>query len=72
MIRVLILTCLAGIPAERCTPDTALDVREARAAMPMQCAMAGLTAAASDPRGSAGLMIKITCQRVRGATYGGE
>ena len=62
-IVVLILTCLAAMPQETCTRQTAVDVREVMADNPMQCAMAGLSTAASDPRGSAGLFTKIICVR---------
>ena len=60
MIMVLILTCLASTPLEQCSRRTAIDVREV-AAPPTACAMAGLATAASDPRGSAGLVTKIVC-----------
>jgi len=71
---VLILTCLAATPQEACTRQTAVDVREVLADNPMQCAMAGLFAAASDPRGSAGLFTKIICARpaTREGQNGGE
>ncbi len=62
-IVVLILTCLATTPQEACTRQTAVDVREVMADSPMQCAMAGLSTAASDPRGAAGLFTKIICER---------
>lgn len=63
MIMVYVLTCLASTPQEGCTRETAVDVREVRADSQMQCAMAGLSTAASDPRGSAGLFTKIICGR---------
>lgn len=71
---VLILTCLAATPQEACTRRTAVDVREVIADNPMQCAMAGLSTAASDPRGSAGLFTKIICARptLREGRNGGE
>ena len=73
-IVVLILTCLAATPQEDCTRQTAIDVREVVADNPMQCAMAGLSTAASDPRGSAGLFTKIVCGRpaAREGRNGGE
>ncbi|VFU10272.1 hypothetical protein [Methylocella tundrae] len=60
---VLILTCLATTPQEDCTRQTAIDVREVVAGSLMECAMAGLTTAASDPRGQDGLWTKIICGR---------
>jgi hypothetical protein len=73
-IVVLILTCLVSTPQEACTRRTAVDVREIVADSPMQCAMAGLSIAASDPRGSAGLFTKIVCGRpaVKEGRNGGE
>lgn len=62
-IMVLILTCLASTPQENCTRETALDIRETRAA-PGECAMAGMTTAARDPRGIEGMRVKIICGRV--------
>ncbi len=61
-ITVLILTCLASTPQEDCTKKTALDWREVKASMG-ECAMAGLTTAAADPRRSEGLRTKIVCGR---------
>ena len=61
MVTVLILTCLASIAPDDCTRQTALDVREFRA-MPMECAMAGLSVAASEARGEPGESYpKIIC-----------
>lgn len=62
-VGVLVLTCLASTPQEDCTRQTAIDVRELMADSVMQCAMAGMTTAASDPRGSDGLWTKIVCGR---------
>lgn len=62
-IIVLVLTCLASTPQEECTKATALDVREVVAGSVMECAMAGLATAASDPRGAEGLRTKIICKR---------
>ena len=60
---VLILSCLAGTPEDACTRQTAVDVREVTVPnmMPMECAMAGLSTGASDPRGEDGLYTKIVC-----------
>ncbi|VFU07962.1 hypothetical protein [Methylocella tundrae] len=62
-IIVLVLTCLASTPQEECTKKTAIDFREIAADSIMQCAMAGMTIAASDPRGNEGLRTKIVCGR---------
>ncbi len=60
-IVVLILTCLVSMPRDECTRDTAVDVREVEADSVMQCAMAGISTAAADPRSSEGLWTKISC-----------
>ncbi len=72
-IIVLVLTCLAATPQEDCNKATALDWREVSATQG-ECAMAGLTTAAGDPRGHEGLRTKIICgrpSREERATNGG-
>jgi hypothetical protein len=61
-IVVLILTCLAATPEENCSKATALEWREVMAT-PGECGMAGMSTAASDPRGNEGLRTKIVCGR---------
>ncbi len=62
---ITILVCLQSTPIDACTTKTAIDFREvaAPALLPMQCAMAGLSTVAADPRGSDGLYVKIICGR---------
>ena len=61
MVTVLILYCLASTAPDDCTRKTAIDKREFLA-MPIECAMAGLSTAASEARGEPGeIYPKVIC-----------